>query len=324
MTCPTTSSSPPSGWRSSNRSVPGTPSGTPRVSTSWRRRSSRPADSSHPPSWPSSVVRPWSPTARSTSWSWSRSSPPLSSTSARRGPITPWSSSPARTTTPGTTCSPTRSRPPPPSPAPSGTSRRRPSSTPSARTGSGRPPCPGSPWSAARGPSRWNARRTTRTSTTPTTRTTPTPCADSPGCCPSFRRTRTRPGRWARSSRPPCSKVAGLGPRNPKVANAGVNALSRVDSEAALAELARLATRVTYKSTSKLLDGALEARATALGLSREEIEELAVPAYGLTEVGRALHRFGDATALHRGPWLQVRAQLAQRGRQGRSRACPPR
>ncbi|MHA5053617.1 DUF4132 domain-containing protein [Streptomyces sp. SD15] len=92
-------------------------------------------------------------------------------------------------------------------------------------------------------------------------------------------------------------KVAGLGPRNPKVANAGVIALSRVDSEPALAELARLATRVTYKNTAKLLDGALEARATALGLSREEIEELAVPAYGLTEVGHARHPLGELTAL---------------------------
>ncbi|GGT86433.1 DUF4132 domain-containing protein [Streptomyces coeruleorubidus] len=92
-------------------------------------------------------------------------------------------------------------------------------------------------------------------------------------------------------------KVAGVGPRNPKVANAGVVALARIDSEAALAELARLATRVTYKNTAKLLDAALEARATALGLSREEIEELAVPAYGLTEVGRATHRLGEATAL---------------------------
>ncbi|MEU0406986.1 DUF4132 domain-containing protein [Streptomyces griseorubiginosus] len=92
-------------------------------------------------------------------------------------------------------------------------------------------------------------------------------------------------------------KVAGLGPRNPKVANAGVNALARIDSEAALAELARLATRVTYKNTLKLLDAALEARAAALGLSREEIEELAVPAYGLTEVGRAEHRLGEVTAV---------------------------
>ncbi|MGW7724210.1 DUF4132 domain-containing protein [Streptomyces canus] len=92
-------------------------------------------------------------------------------------------------------------------------------------------------------------------------------------------------------------KVAGLGPRNPKVANAGVNALARIDSEAALAELARLATRVTYKNTAKLLDAALEARAVALGLRREEIEELAVPAYGLTEVGRAEHRLGENMAV---------------------------
>ncbi|MFD6888933.1 DUF4132 domain-containing protein [Streptomyces sp. NPDC059957] len=102
-------------------------------------------------------------------------------------------------------------------------------------------------------------------------------------------------------------KVPGLGPRNPKVANAGVTALSRIEDEAALAELARLAARVTFKGTLKVIDTALTARAEALGLSREEIEELAVPTYGLggagsggaglTEVGRAEVSFGPATAL---------------------------
>ncbi|MCL8011769.1 DUF4132 domain-containing protein [Streptomyces sp. AS02] len=92
-------------------------------------------------------------------------------------------------------------------------------------------------------------------------------------------------------------KVAGLGPRNPKVANAAVNALARIDGEAALAELARLATRVTFKGTLKLLNTGLDARAEAMGLSREEIEELAVPAYGLTEGGRAQYRLGEVTAL---------------------------
>ncbi|WP_031067973.1 DUF4132 domain-containing protein [Streptomyces sp. NRRL WC-3742] len=91
-------------------------------------------------------------------------------------------------------------------------------------------------------------------------------------------------------------KIPGLGPRNPKVANAAVGALSRIDGEAALAELARLGTRVTYKGTLKLVDAALQARAEALGLSREEIEELAVPAYGLTEVGRAELLLGEVTA----------------------------
>lgn len=91
-------------------------------------------------------------------------------------------------------------------------------------------------------------------------------------------------------------KVAGLGPRNPKVANAAVNALARIDGETALAELARLTTRVTYKGTLKLLDTALDTRAEAHGLGRDEIEELAVPAYGLTEVGHARYAFGDAAA----------------------------
>ncbi|MFF4292985.1 DUF4132 domain-containing protein [Streptomyces vinaceus] len=111
-------------------------------------------------------------------------------------------------------------------------------------------------------------------------------------------------------------KVAGLGPRGPKVANAGVTALSLIDSEAALAELARLATRVTFKGTLKVLDAALEARAVALGLGREEIEELAVPAYGLTGVGRAEHPLGETTAVVevRGP----RAVLSWRSAAGKA------
>ena len=116
-------------------------------------------------------------------------------------------------------------------------------------------------------------------------------------------------------------KVAGLGPRNPKVANAGVVALARIDSEPALAELARLATRVTYKNTAKLIDTALETRAQALGLSREEIEELAVPAYGLTEVGHAEHHLGEVTAV-----LEVRggkALLSWHNAAGKPVKAPP-
>ena len=89
-------------------------------------------------------------------------------------------------------------------------------------------------------------------------------------------------------------RIAGHGPRDPKVANAGVIALSRIDGEAALSELARLASRVTYKGTLKLVDKALAARAEAMGLSRDDIEELAIPGYGLTELGQAVREFGDA------------------------------
>ncbi|MFY1691884.1 DUF4132 domain-containing protein [Plantactinospora sp. WMMB782] len=91
-------------------------------------------------------------------------------------------------------------------------------------------------------------------------------------------------------------KVAGIGPRNPKTANAAVYALSRIPTGEALAQIARLAARVTYKGTAKELNAALDARAVALGLTRDEVEELAVPAYGLTEVGRRVEQFGAASA----------------------------
>jgi len=88
----------------------------------------------------------------------------------------------------------------------------------------------------------------------------------------------------------------GIGPAMPKLANACAVALCAMEGEAALAEVARLTTRVTYKSTLNLLKAGLDARAQALGLGRDEIEELAVPVYGLTEVGRRVVQFGDVRA----------------------------
>ena len=44
-------------------------------------------------------------------------------------------------------------------------------------------------------------------------------------------------------------RVGGYGPREPKVAGAAVHALSRMDDEASLAQLARLAGRVTHNTT---------------------------------------------------------------------------
>jgi hypothetical protein len=91
-------------------------------------------------------------------------------------------------------------------------------------------------------------------------------------------------------------RLPGLGPRAPRVANAAVYALSRMPGTAALAQLGRLATRVTYRGTLAQVGKALEARAAEQGVSREELEELAVPGFGLTEVGRRVERFGGASA----------------------------
>ncbi|MEW2473390.1 DUF4132 domain-containing protein [Micromonospora gifhornensis] len=91
-------------------------------------------------------------------------------------------------------------------------------------------------------------------------------------------------------------RLPGIGPACPKVANAAVGVLGRLDGEAALAQLARLSTRVTYKGTRKEIDKALDARAAAMGIGRDEIEELAVPDYGLTEVGRHEMTLGGCRA----------------------------
>ncbi|MEO3974072.1 hypothetical protein [Streptomyces sp. CAU 1734] len=55
-------------------------------------------------------------------------------------------------------------------------------------------------------------------------------------------------------------RLPGTGARAPRVATAGVTALARMEGEAATAELARLAARVTHKATARLLGTALAAR----------------------------------------------------------------
>ncbi|WP_331772858.1 hypothetical protein OG948_56360 (plasmid) [Embleya sp. NBC_00888] len=50
--------------------------------------------------------------------------------------------------------------------------------------------------------------------------------------------------------------VEGTGPRNPRVANAGVTALFRVGDDAARAELRALADRIAFKGTLTQIDNA--------------------------------------------------------------------
>ncbi|MFF3563315.1 DUF4132 domain-containing protein [Streptomyces sp. NPDC002574] len=91
-------------------------------------------------------------------------------------------------------------------------------------------------------------------------------------------------------------RVPGTGPRGPKVANAAVLAPARGGREDTLAELARLGAHVTYKATLKHIEVALEAQAEARGLCREDIEELAVPGYGLGDPGQGVtYRLGGTT-----------------------------
>ncbi len=91
-------------------------------------------------------------------------------------------------------------------------------------------------------------------------------------------------------------KVAGVGPRDPMLANAGVFALGRMNSLFAVGQLARLKTRVTYKTTLKEIEKALDNAATRQGVTKADLEELSIPTLGLETVGAADFQFGEVKA----------------------------
>jgi hypothetical protein len=91
-------------------------------------------------------------------------------------------------------------------------------------------------------------------------------------------------------------KIPKKGPREVKVGNACVTALGMMPGLEGVGQLALLKVRVKFGTAQKMIEKALETTAARVGLPREELEEMAVPAYGLTEVGRCAEKFGDYTA----------------------------
>ncbi len=91
-------------------------------------------------------------------------------------------------------------------------------------------------------------------------------------------------------------KIPGVGPRAVKVGNAGVYALSQVEDAAAVGQLALLKVKVKFGSAQKEIEKAFNAAAERSGLPRDEIEEMSVPSYGLTDVGICEETMGEFTA----------------------------
>ncbi|MEN1679579.1 MAG: DUF4132 domain-containing protein [Planctomycetota bacterium] len=91
-------------------------------------------------------------------------------------------------------------------------------------------------------------------------------------------------------------KTPGVGPRAVKVGNAGVYALSQLGTIDAVGQLAVLKVRVKFGTAQKEIEKAFTKTAEALGLPRDEIEEMGVPSYGLTEIGRLEESVGDYRA----------------------------
>jgi len=88
-------------------------------------------------------------------------------------------------------------------------------------------------------------------------------------------------------------KVPGVGPRAIKVGNAAVYALSEMGSPDAVGHLAMLKVRVKFGTAQKEIEKAFNAAAEALSLPRDQIEEMAVPSYGLETVGVRRETFAD-------------------------------
>jgi hypothetical protein len=92
-------------------------------------------------------------------------------------------------------------------------------------------------------------------------------------------------------------KIPGIGPRAPKIGNACLTALASVSSPAAVSQLTRLKTKTKHASIQKQVGKALDSAATQAGLTADELEEVAVPTHGFTEVGVLRRRVGDFTGL---------------------------
>ncbi len=91
-------------------------------------------------------------------------------------------------------------------------------------------------------------------------------------------------------------KVPGIGPRAVRVGNSCITALGMIGDADALGQLALLKVKVKFGGAQAAIDKAMTKLAAKLEVSREDLEEMSVPSYGMIEVGRLSQAIGDFTA----------------------------
>jgi hypothetical protein len=100
----------------------------------------------------------------------------------------------------------------------------------------------------------------------------------------------------SRSAMSAYRKMRGIGPRAVKVGNAAVYALSKMGSLEAVGQLGILQAKVKFGTAQKEIEKAFRAAAADLKVPEDEIQEMAIPTYGLTDVGIAEEKLGEFTA----------------------------
>jgi len=114
-------------------------------------------------------------------------------------------------------------------------------------------------------------------------------------CC-SFREDADLARALSNLARSAYRKIPLLGPRATRVGNACVTALGLMPGMEGVYQLAFLKVKVKFGTAQKTIEKAFDNAAVRAGLARDEIEEMAVPSYGLSAVGFAEEKIGPATA----------------------------
>jgi hypothetical protein len=91
-------------------------------------------------------------------------------------------------------------------------------------------------------------------------------------------------------------KIPLIGAVSHRVGNACVNALAEMPGLDGVAQLSRLAGRVKYDVARRLIEKAMNDAAERNEVSRDDLEAMAVPAFGLTKSGVRVERVGDCEA----------------------------
>lgn len=91
-------------------------------------------------------------------------------------------------------------------------------------------------------------------------------------------------------------KVSGKGPRHIALGSAAIAALGAMPGMDTVGQLALLKLKIKFLPAQKEVEKALTAAAEREGLPRDEVDELAVPAYGMEEVGHRREVLGDYVA----------------------------
>ncbi len=114
-------------------------------------------------------------------------------------------------------------------------------------------------------------------------------------------------------------KIPGIGARSRKVGNACLQALASRSDVESVSALVRIQQKVRYVEAQRLVAAAMEKAAANAGLAVEELEELAVPRFGLDSPAGLVETFGDTCAeiaIQRGGrarliWKNARGKLVK-------------